>query len=393
MMLLKIHALSIVFYILLYFSMSSFFYYLSIHTGYNGLSFPLFGGEDDGVFYYNQALNVAANEEAILTSIHAVVLGWVLKFFNTDQVFLLRAFNLLGSVLTLFVGLKIVSLLQLGKRNIVAYTIFAILLAYYPSLLMNSNLSILRDPWIIFYYLLSILFLFNSLRANNLAVKLCNLVLLFLSLWMLYGYRDYALLCFLSSTLIYFLFIYQKKENQQNKSVFVYVIIGFSILYTFFKSFKFPIVELSLQNILLYRTSGLELAVRGSQMNISLDQSNILKFYVNYFYSVISNAFGPFPWQFTGVSSMILFFAESLLFLFIVYTLIKLRKKLNRYDLFIIVNSIIWFMFIGIFNDNFGTAARLRLVGWVLLFIVFAKVYGAQLMLIKIKKLQEDGDS
>ncbi|MGE7922551.1 hypothetical protein ACQKND_05145 [Viridibacillus arvi] len=151
-------------------------------------------------------------------------------------------------------------------------------------------------------------------------------------------------------------------------------------MYTFLKPYMFPIVNLSLQDILSYRVDNMELFAGRTQMNISLDQSNVFLFYVNYFNSIVSNAFGPFPWQFKSMGTVILFFAESLLLSFIALKIIKLRRRLNNFDFFLIINSLVWFMLIGIFNDNIGAAARLRMIGWFPLLIVFAKVYGEQLI-------------
>lgn len=371
----------IVLYCFLYFLLTSVIYLYSMSHGYDGLGIPLFGGGDDGEFYYQEALNVADGRLAVLTSIHSVILGWILKVFQTDEVYILRAFNFIGSVLTLFVGLKILSTLQLNKKNLTGGILFVLLLAYYPSFLLNSNLSIARDAWIVFYYLLSILLLFNVLRLKEVFVKALYFIFLLLSLWLLFGYREYGLLSFLASSILYFSFIHKKPSMKRIRFLVLFLVIGFSVIYTFLKSFTFPIVHLSLQDILGYRADGIELYAGGSQMNISLDQSNVVLFYINYFYSIVSNVLGPLPWQFTGISSVIIFFAESLLFLFIVYQLYKYRNNIGKYDYFLIINSVVWFMLIGIFNDNIGTAARLRMVGWVPLFIVFAKVYGEQLVI------------
>ena len=139
----------IVLYCLIFFFLTSFIYLYSMYSGSDGLSIPLFKGGDDR-FYYEQALNIAANRPADLTSIHSVVLGWVLKLFQTDEVFLLRGFNYIGNILILLVGLKIMFQLQTSKRNITSGIVLILLLSYYPSYLLNSNGSIIRDCWIIF---------------------------------------------------------------------------------------------------------------------------------------------------------------------------------------------------------------------------------------------------
>lgn len=385
----SISVLAIIFYCFLLFSLPVLFYYSSISSGGNGLGLSIFGGGDDGVFYYEQALNIANGQSAVLTSIHAVVLGWVLKIFHTDEVFLLRAFNFVGNILTLFVGWKIIGILQGSKPNLLVKVIFVLLITYYPSFLLNSSLSIYRDIWIVFYYLFSLLLLLNVIRYKEPFIKFLNFLLLVCSLWLLFGYRKYAVLGFVVASILYFIFFHFKRNRKALKRVVAVLFIGFSIVYTFLQSFKFPIVQLSIKDILLYRSNAMDIYAGGSQMNISLDKSNVILFYLNYFYSVISNAVGPFPWQFTGVSSIILFFAESLLFIFILWKLYKCRASFGKFDYFIIIHSIIWFMLIGIFNDNIGTASRLRMVGWIPLFVVFAKIYAEQLMLKKSSRKED----
>ncbi|MGE7934946.1 hypothetical protein [Viridibacillus arvi] len=368
-----------VLYCLLFFLLTSFFYLYSINLGSDGLSVPLFNGGDEK-FYYEQALNIASNRPAVLTSIHAVILGWILKLFHTHEVFILRLFNFIGNISILIVGLKILFQVQMERRNLTSGIIFILLISYYPSYVENSSGSILRDCWIIFYYLLSIQILLMIIKTRKLNLKVIYSIILLLSLSLLFGYRDYALLSFLSSAVIYFLFIQRQQSLNRSKKIYFYIFFGFTLMYTFLKSYMFPIVNLSLQDILTYRVDNMELFAGRTQMNISLDQSNVFLFYVNYFNSIVSNAFGPFPWQFKSMGTVILFFAESLLFSFIALKIIKLRRRLNNFDFFLIINSLVWFMLIGIFNDNIGAAARLRMIGWFPLLIVFAKVYGEQLI-------------
>ena len=46
-------------------------------------------------------------------------------------------------------------------------------------------------------------------------------------------------------------------------------------------------------------------------------------------------------------------------------------------------------MLISISNDNLGTAARLRMVGWIPLLIVFSKYYGKYLQQRKADRLRK----
>ena len=198
----------IVLYCFLYFLLTSSFYFLSLSQGYEGLGLPLFGGGDDGVFYAEQAKNIANGLPAILTSVHALIYGYIFKLFNTESIFILRLFNYIGNVF-----LAIVSLLMLRKT--VSYKmnfstpgiVLVVLLLYYPSLLLNTNLSIYRDVWICFYYLWSIMLFANLFIVKSRWPLLINFILLMVSVSLLGGYRKYALMSFLTGSVFYFIFI------------------------------------------------------------------------------------------------------------------------------------------------------------------------------------------
>lgn len=41
----------------------------------------------------------------------------------------------------------------------------------------------------------------------------------------------------------------------------------------------------------------------------------------------------------------------------------------------LLTQSLIWFLFIGITNDNLGTGSRLRISGYLFILLVFAKIF------------------
>ncbi len=381
-------AFFIVIYSLSYFLLTSIFYLLSLSQGYEGLGLPMFGGGDDGVFYVEQAKNVANNEPAILTSIHVLIFGFIFKVVGTENIFILKLFNYIGNIL-----LAVVSLLILRKAvghekgfGTSAIVLITVLL-YYPSLLLNTNLSLYRDVWVCFYYLWSILLFANLFIVKSRWPFLINFILLLTSLSMLGGYRKYALMSFIIGSVFYLLFIGGKKSRLPFKRSLVTLVLVFSVAYTFLRNFTVPYIGLSFQNVLDYRQSALTLG--GSQMGISLDQPNIVFFYLNYLYSWVSNVFGPLPWQINGGATLIVFITETILFILIFLFLIKRRKQFTKIDLLLMLHSIVWFMLISISNDNLGTAARLRMVGWIPLLILFSKYYGQRLEKRKIAKLQK----
>ena len=296
-------AFFVVLYCFGYFVVSTILYYLSVSQGYGGIGLPLFGGGDDGVTYSKQAIDIANNLPVELTSIHALVLGYILKIFNSENLFLLKVFQYSADVMLAFVALVILKkTVKTYKVYNVSAIILLLLLLYYPSLLLNSTLSLYRDIWICLYYLLSILFFSNLFVVKSRWPFLFNAFMLVMSVIMLGGYRKYALISFLIGSFVYLFFIWNRKRKVNYNKIFLVSIIGFSIAYTFLRTVTMPYVNLSFQGVLKYRQDSLDIYSGGSQMWISLDQPNIVWFYFNYFYSLISNTFGPLPWQISGGS-------------------------------------------------------------------------------------------
>ncbi|MGE6513582.1 hypothetical protein [Lysinibacillus sphaericus] len=375
-------------YSILYFISSTSIYYLSLSQNTNGISLSLFGGGDDGIFYYEQATKIANNLPYVYTSIHALIFGWILKIFHTDSVYLLRVFNYLANL-----GLILISLLFLKKimGNKSAYwmsaTILVILMAFYPSLLLNTTMSLYRDVWIYLFFLWCMYLFSNIFIIKGKYPKLLSVILLVFTMFMLGGYRKYALLSFLLGSMIYLLINLVCNNKIRLKKYTLIGIVGFSLFFLFFKNVKFPIIGLSFSEALMYRQSSLEAG--GSQMGISLDQSNILLFYANYLHSFISNFIGPLPWQISGGSTLIIMLTEGLVFLLIVIFLIRKRSMFSNLEKYFLIQSFIWFLLIGVSNDNLGTASRLRIVGWLPIIIIFSKYYGEQLFIAREEKIKK----
>ncbi|WP_391120064.1 hypothetical protein [Psychrobacillus sp. L3] len=372
-------------YCLLYFVLALVLYILSLFFGYDGISLPLFAGGDDGAFYLEQAVNVANEQPAVLTSIHILIFGYIFKLFNTENVIILKGFNYIGNVLLVLLTLLILkkSTGYKGKYNTSAIILVSLLL-FYPSLILNSSLSIYRDVWIFLYFLGSIYFFSNIFIVKSKYPILLNFLSLLFFIVMLGSYRKYALLSFLIASALYILFNFRNKRGINFKKILFTSLVGFTFAYSFLRKFKVPYVGLSFQDVLSYRQSSLEAG--GSQMGISLDHANILSFYFNYFYSLISNTIGPLPWQVNSAATLVVFLTESIIFVVIMLFLYKQRKSFSKLDMYLIMQSTIWFMLISISNDNIGTAARLRIVGWLPLIIIFSKHFSSYLFLRKQRK-------
>lgn len=347
---------------------------MSYSSGYQGLALPIFGGGDDGQFYYEQALKFINGEPYVYTSIHIWILGAILKVFHTDNVMLLRIFNFTGSILLIALALLILKKITSPKAFHISASLLVALLSVYPSLLLNSTLSIYRDVWIYAFFLWSCYLFIVLYIEKGRWPKLISGVLLIFSMLMLGGYRKYALLSFLIAASITLILNVLSRKNVNLLKVGGILFVGLSVFYILFRNVQVPVIGLSFSDVLKYRQLGLEMG--GSQMGISLDQPNVILFYVNYFYSLISNFFGPLPWQVTGGSTFIIMVTEGSLFFFITVYLLRKVKTFSKDEFFLCIQAIVWFLLISISNDNFGTGSRLRIVGWLPLIIIFAKQFG-----------------
>lgn len=369
-------------YLLIMFTISVGLYYLSIHLGYKGLAIPLLGGKDDGVFYYENALQIKNGGMAIITSVHVLVLGNIFKMLNTDSIFILKMWNFFGSFLFLIISYYIHKEINNKNNYISTYSVYLIIVLMYVSYIYNSSISILRDIWICNFYLLSAYIYIKFLKADFIS-KNYYFILLVISIYILFNYRDYAAASFILSALFYVIF--NRKTAKKNNSILMIITIISLIgaYYTFFRNFELPFVELSMHDALTYRQNGIEIYSGGSQMNISLDQPNYILFLANYMFSLVSNFIGPLPFQIHGFSSLILFILESIPMLFITLFIFKNRNELDYFDKFLLTQSLLWFMFIGITNDNLGTASRLRIPGYLFILVIFSKIYYTKILLKK----------
>jgi hypothetical protein len=356
---------------LIYLIITTTIYFISIRQGNNGIYLKLFGGGDDGGFYWNQALNVANGLPWIRTSIYPLIIGNLIKITGIQDVYIIRLFNFIGFVLLIIYSLKLIKLhVNDVEQRYKTYNIFLIIVLFYASLQMNVNLSIYRDIWIYFLFIFNT-YLFIKIKISN-NFRLLKLLLLIFSIYLLGEFRGYAMLSFLLSSLLFIL--YTNTKTQINiKTISLLAFIFFGIYYTFFLDFE--ILGMSLSESLNYRHTGIELYSGGSQMNIVLNQSNYLLFLLNYLYSYISNLLGPLPWQIVNFSTLLSFILETIPMFFILHFIWRNRLNIDEIQQYILFNAFVWIGFISFTNDNIGTATRLRTIGWILIINVFVALY------------------
>lgn len=366
---------------LMYFLISYFIYSLAVKQGNEGITIQFLGGKDDGFFYWEQAKNIVSGDHAILTSIYPLIIGTIVKITGIQDVYIIRFFNYLGFIGFVFISTwisdSIFNYNNKNKKNVLneqsnSKTILILFFIVYTSLIMYATFSIYRDIWILFFYLLSvflsILIIFNPKQYYLM------LILLIPSLWILGELRSYAAGSFVLTLLLYY--AYKKIKNVKNPLLIIGVFLTLFILYyTFLIDYHIPYLEMSLGDTLDYRTNALTDHSGGSQMYIGLKKSFFGTFFFNYIYSYVSNFVGPLPWQIKDFVTLLLFIAETTPMVLILWFLWVKRSLITGIQNYLLLHAFVWFGLIGLSNDNIGTAARLRMIGWILIIIVFASVY------------------
>lgn len=359
--------------------LSAVIFYLASRQGNDGVTLQIFGEGDDGAFYWEQAQNVKQGLDWIRTSIYPLVVGYILKIFNTDNVYVIRLFNSLGFILLAYNCMKLIRVQYDGQPDLFQEKYYTdskiwtlIFLMCYLSLQTNVHISILRDIWIYLLYIQNIVIGIRILFHKE--KKPLTWLVWFATLWLLGEFRAYILVSYILSVAIYFAYRLMSRRNQIRPFIILAIVL-LGVYYTFFMDFTVPIVEKSLRDALEYRNSYVEGFGGGSQMGISLTQPNYLFFLFNYIRSFIGNLIGPLPWQVNSVGTLLVFLVEAIPMLYVLITIFRKLSLLTNEQVFIMFHALVWIGLIAVSNDNVGTGTRLRPVAWILFFVTFAVVY------------------
>ncbi len=367
-------------------------YFLATRQGNNGITLQLFGGGDDGAFYWEQIQNILRGLPWIRTSIFPLLSALVIRLTGVNDVFMVRLFNLIGYFFLLLFSTKIVELIFVEEEPHIgseaasslynAKSTLILMFTFYLSLQMNVHISILRDIWIYALYVISLYYVLKIHLNRDWVVF--NGFMLIVSLYFLGQFRGYILVSFIVSALI----VYVHRILKANDRLWLFIaIVGvvFVFYYTFLIDVDLPIVEKSLRDGLEYRFSAIEYIEAGSQMNINLITPNFIVFIFRYIHSYIGNLIGPLPWHISGFSTLIVFFIESIPMVILLGYLIRNRHYIDYQDGVLLIHALVWNGFIAFSNDNVGTATRLRPITWVLFIIIFVNII--------IKKTREKRES
>lgn len=339
------------------------FYFLSQMEGQNKIGFQIFGGGDDGFFYWKQIQKIINGEIWQYTSIYPLFISSIILFTKINNVFLIRLVNFIGFFISVVFLLKISEQLLKDKmKNIYLFSSILTFLIFYFSFYINIFSSIYRDIWIICFYLIS-LYISIKLFFGNSKALLKYFILIILVL-VVYLFRPYAALSFVISILYYFI----TRKFKVRYIIILYLLLF--LLYTFFGNNKIPFINYSIYEIFDYRNHFITQKIGSSQMGYFFYKDNFILFIRNFLLSSLENLFGPFIYHFYDAKVVLLFLIESipiqLGLIFIFYR----RKYLIVEEKYILIHILIWSLLIGFSNDNIGASTRLRILSVLLLMII-----------------------
>lgn len=352
---------------------------LHVHShavGEEGFNAAPYGGSDDGRYYYDTARQLANGEEpSYVLNAFPVLIAGVMKLGITDLL-VLKLLSFLVSSIGVVVLAALAMHLTRAKGD--AAQRWAVLLvsglgALFPSNVFWSLNSFMRDGWILSFVLVFLWATTDAAKAWPPFVRhpRARLVTGLVALGAAGSFRYYLIpvaVAAVTSAHVPWLNPMRKVRPRVVPVVarLAVVSLGFIVL----SLLAAPVIErVSGFNILGWRSRP-DLLGKGSSLGYVFDGAPPLEVVGMYFVSVVSNAFGPLPWQIKSANQLLVL-VEVPFFLVICAALFRARWSdvLVRLCGFF---ALYWLLLLGLWNDVLGNAARNRVIAWPLLALVAA---------------------
>lgn len=322
--------------------------FIVIHNKIIGIE--LGGGDAD---YYNE---YALGQTDLAVNIWPVILRHMNNFglYSREGIpYILLSLNIL------FIPIMVATLAQLRFNKEQKYYLYIFLLCIiYPTLYIYT-FDIYRDVFMVFIFLIGCIVVKNCLGSPSL-LKFVFLFSIALAIgWFLFALRPYLGLAFIGA-----LFFWNIRFNKKRL-----IFLGFMYLLILFAANYIGLFD----SLTEYR-AGFEEEKSGS--TLGLDFSNPIMFIPNFIISILGQLFGLFI---TNISAIVIFFIETVPFLFMLLYVIKNIKFADKFLRFLIIFFVLYASIWLIGNDNLGTAVRLRIYNYLAIYICFFHI-------LKLKK-------
>lgn len=317
----------------------------------------IFDGGNDSNYYHAFAIGL----DNYAVNFWPVLLRYLndFGFYNREYVSLFLSFLAIFLIPLMIAKLALVN--SFSKKQYVVLFLFLII-TIYPNIFFIS-LDIYREVFMIFVFLIG-LFVIKDFLRRNLFVKVFYFFITLFIAYLLFLLRPYMGLGFLVAILLMPFYSFKKY------SLFLSMFVLLLLLQIIF-SLGF------LEPILTYRIR-FENITAGSNLGIIFDSATL--FIPKFIQSFLYQMFGLY---FTNITSIVAFCIETIPFLIALSYLIKNRRYSDKFIdflmIFFIAYGVVWLL--G--NDNLGTAIRLRMFNYLVVYISCFIVYQNKYLFLK----------
>ncbi len=231
----------------------------------------------------------------------------------------------------------------------------SLLISVYPTLFIFS-LDIYRDIPMVFIFLIAITFMNLSIKSNKYFNKILFLFIFIIISIHLYDWRHYLAASMLISAFIYPII----KMN----------LFSFRMLILLYFILLGVAYYIGLANDIIVYRLGFEDG--GSTLGIQLAGNNLIKFYLLYIYSSFLQLFSLYL---VNIEVLFFFILESIPFFISLFYIIKNKIYLSNFHKFLLTFFIIYGTIWLLGNDNLGTAIRLRMFNYLVIFMIAISIY------------------
>lgn len=301
------------------------------------------GGGSDADLYHAYALGY--------TDFSVNIWSEILRIFNNLGLYSRDGISYIFLFLNLFIIPALVAKLSgLNFKNYQKYYFYVILIVLiYPTFFFYT-LDIYRDVFMVFSFLVGCLIVKKSLNSNNFIVFSFFYILAILIGLFLLALRPYLGYAFLLSLLLW-------KVKFTKKRILIFSFLYFIVL---FLANYFDLLD----RLTDYRSAFEE----GNNSTLGLDFSNPVMFLPNFILSLVGQLFGLYI---TNPIAMLLLIIETVPFFLMLLYILKNVGLADRFIRFLIIFFVLYASVWLIGNDNLGTAVRLRMYNYLVVYICF----------------------
>lgn len=316
-----------------------------------------FGGGNDSGYYHSYAIG----QEDFAVNIWPVILSYLNQVGLYSRIGMSHILFSLNIFFIPFILTKICNLnFYYDQKN---YFYIFLIISIYPTLFFYS-MDVYRDVFMVFIFLVGCLVVKKTLKQTSLFYFCIFYFMACLIGVFLMALRPYMGYAFLMS-----LFLWKFKLTKKR-------LIILSILY--FMGLFFANYIGVFESLNEYR-SGFQEQLQGGS-NLGLDFSNPIIFLPNFFLSALGQLFGLYL---VNPFAVLLFVIETIPVLFMLFYIFKNIKYADGFVRFLIIFFVLYASVWLIGNDNLGTAVRLRLYNYLVIYICFFYI-------LRLKRLSID---